>query len=162
MQQRFIFLLGSNVGDRPAQLAAAQEGLVRLVGPIDKQSSIYETAAWGKTDQDPFLNQIVSGTTLLDPESVMKAALQVETEMGRTRSRKWEPRTIDIDLLFLEQVVMHSDLLVLPHPMLHQRKFTLAPLCDIFPEFRHPVLGKTMKELLEELSDPLEVKPYRP
>jgi 2-amino-4-hydroxy-6-hydroxymethyldihydropteridine diphosphokinase len=162
MQRRFIFLLGSNVGDRPAKLAAAQAGIDRLVGPIDSISQVYETAAWGKTDQAAFLNQVVSGWTGMDPHAAMQAALEVETGMGRVRSRKWEPRTIDIDLLFMDDLVVESEQLVLPHPMLHLRKFTLVPLCDIFPDFRHPVLGKPIRELLEGLSDPLEVKPYHP
>jgi 2-amino-4-hydroxy-6-hydroxymethyldihydropteridine diphosphokinase len=154
---RYIILLGSNVGDRMEELRLATEQISECIGVPDALSSVYETAAWGKTDQGPFLNCVVSGLTILDAFSVLKEALTAERKRGRIRGEKWSPRVIDIDLLFLGEQCMDSPELVLPHPMLHLRRFTLVPLCEIFPEFRHPVLGRTIRELLDTVEDPLPV-----
>ncbi|MFM2207805.1 MAG: 2-amino-4-hydroxy-6-hydroxymethyldihydropteridine diphosphokinase [Bacteroidota bacterium] len=154
---RYIILLGSNVGDRMEELRLATEQISEFIGAPDRLSSVYETAAWGKTDQGPFLNRVVSGLTRLDALSVLKEALTAERIRGRIRGEKWSPRIIDIDLLFLGDHRMDSPELVLPHPMLHLRRFTLVPLCEIFPEFRHPVLGRTIRELLDAVDDPLPV-----
>jgi 2-amino-4-hydroxy-6-hydroxymethyldihydropteridine diphosphokinase len=92
---------------------------------------------------------------------VMEAGLAAEKAMGRIREEKWAPRTIDIDLLYLGDQVIDSADLTLPHPMLHLRKFTLVPLCEIFPDFRHPVLGVSNASLLEHLDDTLEVRLFK-
>ena len=157
-QNRYILLTGSNIGDRLLELETARELIGQKIGVVDSSSSVFETAAWGNTDQGAFLNQIVSGTTTQSALEVMRQALSIEKEMGRFREKKWAPRTIDIDLLFLDDQVVTSEELTLPHPLLHQRKFTLVPLCEIFPDFRHPVLNLSMTELLAGLSDPLAVR----
>lgn len=159
-QKRYILLTGSNIGDRLLELETARQLIGQKIGAVDRCSSVFETAAWGNTDQGAFLNQIVSGITAKNALEVMRLALDIEKEMGRFREKKWAPRTIDIDLLFLDDQVITSEELTLPHPLLHQRKFTLVPLCEIFPDFRHPVLKTTMAELLAGLSDPLDVRVY--
>ncbi|MFM2136173.1 MAG: hypothetical protein RL021_1573 [Bacteroidota bacterium] len=159
---RYFLLLGSNVGDRMDELNSALSLISRFIGIPDKISSVYETAAWGKTDQQPFLNQVVSGLTDLDPFEVMREALTAERLRGRIREAKWAPRTIDIDLLFFDDQRISEPELTVPHPMLHLRRFTLVPLCEIFPDFRHPVIGKPLCELLEELEDSLDVRRYIP
>lgn len=159
---RYFLLLGSNVGDRSDELNSAFRLISRSIGLPDKVSSVYQTAAWGRTDQQPFLNQVVSGMTELDASAVMQAALAAERLLGRIREVKWAPRTIDIDLLFFDDQRISEPELTVPHPMLHLRRFTLVPLCEIFPDFRHPVFGKSLRQLLEELEDPLDVSRYIP
>lgn len=157
---RFFILLGSNVGQREEYLQGAIAGIGRQIGGVDTISSIYETDAWGKMDQPAFLNQVVSGYSELPAMEIMRIALKIEESLGRKREQKWEPRTIDIDLLFLDDQVVDDSQLKLPHPMLHLRKFTLVPLCEIFPEFRHPILRKSLSSLLADLRDPLEVRVF--
>lgn len=152
-----MLLLGSNLGDREANLAIAREAIGQRIGAVDRESSLYETAAWGKTDQGAFLNQVVSGMTSLSATGLLTEILSIETSMGRVRQVKWSPRVIDIDILFLDDQCIELPDLTIPHPMLHLRRFTLVPLCEIFPDFRHPVFGKPLSALLESLEDPLEV-----
>jgi 2-amino-4-hydroxy-6-hydroxymethyldihydropteridine diphosphokinase len=158
--RNYIILLGTNTGDRLMALKTAEERIQREIGPVVVSSAIYETAPWGKTDQHSFLNKVISGYTKLDPVHVVRASLAIEESMGRKRRVKWEPRTIDIDLLFLDDQVVTADEVTIPHPMLHLRRFTLVPLFDIFPDFRHPVLDKTIAQLLAEVEDTLPVKPF--
>jgi 2-amino-4-hydroxy-6-hydroxymethyldihydropteridine diphosphokinase len=160
MQERYFILLGSNIGNREKALSVAAELLTTALGSPDKCSSIYETAAWGKEDQQPFLNQVISGLSELPATELMKISLDIERSMGRIRTEKYAPRTIDIDLLYLGDQVLQSEHVTLPHPMLHLRKFTLVPLCEIFPDFRHPVAGVSNRELLARLQDPLPVIRY--
>lgn len=148
------------MGERLKELELARKRIGEQIGNLEVSSSIFETAAWGNTDQSPFLNQVVSGFTGKSAQEIMTEALAIEHEMGRFREKKWAPRTIDIDLLFLDDQVISSPLVTLPHPLLHERKFTLVPLCEIFPDFRHPVLKLSMTELLTKLSDPLDVRVF--
>ncbi|MFM9052111.1 MAG: 2-amino-4-hydroxy-6-hydroxymethyldihydropteridine diphosphokinase, partial [Bacteroidota bacterium] len=127
---RFILLLGSNVGNREQRLAEAVLSIADRIGRPDAISGIYQTAPWGKTDQDPFLNQVVSGECNLQPRQLLESVLQIELSMGRVRTSKWAPRIIDIDILFFGKQVVSEPGLVIPHPMLHERRFTLQPLCD--------------------------------
>lgn len=157
---RYIILLGANTGDRFKSIKTAESFIDAEIGPIDIFSPVYETAPWGKTDQHAFLNRVVSGLTASDPAEIVSKSLAIEEKMGRKRMIKWEPRIIDIDLLFMDDQVLNSALVTVPHPMLHLRRFTLVPLFDIFPEFRHPVSGKTVRQLLEEVEDPLTVQPF--
>lgn len=150
--QAFI-LLGSNMGDPMHNLNAAIKAIAMQCGPVAATSSLYQTAAWGKTDQDDFLNQVVVVETDLAPEQLMQTLLGIETEMGRVREKKWEPRIIDLDVLLMNPHVMQTPLLTLPHPAMEQRRFVLEPLCEIAPDLLHPVSGKTMAQLLAECPD---------
>ena len=154
---RYIILLGTNLGNRLEALKTAEKLISEEIGPVEISSQVYETAAWGNTDQSAFLNKVISGKSGLKPDEVVSRALLIEEQMGRVRKEKWEPRKIDIDLLFFEDQVISTPDLTIPHPRLHLRRFTLAPLSDIFPDFSHPVLGKTISQLLAEVNDPLPV-----
>jgi len=150
-------LTGSNLGDRQAALDSAAEGLEREAGKILNRSAYYETAAWGKTDQPAFLNQALAVQTGLNPKQVLRRALKVEKQMGRVREEKYGPRVIDIDLIFFDQQILHLPFLRLPHPQVQNRRFALIPLVEIAPDFIHPVLHKTVTELLVDCKDELPV-----
>ena len=151
-------LLGSNLGDREVNLNQAIKLLEERVGLISKTSSLYETAAWGKNDQPDFLNQAVCIITDDEPENILYKALQIEAELGRERIERWGSRIIDIDLLFMDEQIINTQRLTLPHPQIQNRRFVLVPLNEIAPEFIHPVLNKSIKELLVECPDKLEVR----
>lgn len=157
--QTAYLLLGGNLGDRVANLKKAIELLNDKVGGVLSVSSLYETAAWGKTDQPAFLNQAVALQTRLSALEVLDLALNIEQELGRVRKDKWGERLIDIDLiLFGDQVINIPDKLQVPHPHMQHRKFVMEPLSEIAPDVLHPVLGETMLSICQNISDPLEVK----
>jgi len=155
---RAILSLGSNVGNRLHHLAQAKGELAKEGFRIAKQSSIYETAAWGNEDQDDFYNEVIELETKFSAKELMQSILHIEQSMGRIRKQKWEARIIDIDILFFNDEIIHSDNLTIPHPHLHKRKFILIPLNEILPETIHPILKKTISTLLHELDDSLQVK----
>ncbi|MCP2044652.1 2-amino-4-hydroxy-6-hydroxymethyldihydropteridine diphosphokinase [Pontibacter sp. HSC-36F09] len=154
---KLYLLLGGNLGDRPLYLSQAREQIAAQVGPIVQSSSLYETAAWGKTDQPAFLNQVLEVKTLLSPEQVLQGINQIEQELGRIRHEHWGARVIDIDMLFYDQLVMQSQRLTIPHPQLHLRRFTLLPLSEIAPQLMHPVLNQPVTQLLQDCPDKLPV-----
>ncbi|RNI29260.1 2-amino-4-hydroxy-6-hydroxymethyldihydropteridine diphosphokinase [Rufibacter latericius] len=158
MNQLFL-LLGSNLGDRVFYLTEAADRLSALFGKTAQKSKLYETAAWGLEDQPSFLNQVLVFNTGFSPRVVLALTQRIEQELGRIRKERWGARVIDIDVLFYGQQVINTPELHLPHPQLHLRRFTLAPLAEVAPDFMHPVLQKTIIQLLEECPDPLEVKP---
>jgi len=153
-----FLLLGSNLGDRKAFLQQAINMIGADLGPVAQKSSIYETEAWGKTDEPNYLNQIVLVNTELPAMRVLEKVLRIETGMGRMRDEKWGSRIIDIDILFYGQDIINEPGLIVPHPELHKRMFTLVPLSEIAPNFQHPVLKKTIFNLKSELKDNLIVK----
>ena len=155
---RTYLLIGGNVGNRLKNLRAARKQITIKCGVIIKQSAIYETAAWGKTDQSAFLNQVLLIETEFSAQEVLHRILKAELEMGRMRNEKFGPRTIDIDILFFNDDVIHEEGLSIPHPQLHLRKFALEPLNEIAPDLKHPVSGKTVQEMLSECDDSLLVK----
>lgn len=150
-----VFLgIGSNLGDREANLKEAVKGLGETIGTIISCSSVYETEPWGFEAQEQFLNMVVEADTKLNPSGLLGAILMTEAKLGRTRSGKqYSSRLIDIDILLFNDLIMNEEALQIPHPHLHKRKFVLVPLCEIAPEVVHPVYKKTISELLESCSD---------
>jgi 2-amino-4-hydroxy-6-hydroxymethyldihydropteridine diphosphokinase len=155
--QSYFFLLGSNLGNRAKQLTDASEKIAQLIGSIDKSSCVYQTAAWGKPDQADFLNQVLLVKSDLKPLEALALVQSVELEMGRQRTIKWGERTIDIDILYVSDLVLHSPELEIPHPEIQNRKFTLVPLAEIAPDFVHPILKKSNADLLAICKDNLGV-----
>lgn len=154
-------LIGGNRGDRKGFLARARAAIGQECGPIVEQSALYETAAWGLEEQDAFLNQALALETALGAESLLKKLLQVEAALGRVRDVKYGPRTIDIDILFYNDDVLQTEGLTLPHPQLQNRRFVLVPMAEIAPALRHPVVDKTISQLLDECPDHLAVQKFQ-
>ncbi|MBC8155601.1 MAG: 2-amino-4-hydroxy-6-hydroxymethyldihydropteridine diphosphokinase [Bacteroidetes bacterium] len=161
MTTNLFLLLGANLGDRLAMLSRAQTLISERVGPISRQSAVYETAPWGVTDQPTYLNQVLNVETALTPEAVLTQTQAIEAQLGRIRLEKWGSRIIDIDVLYYDQLIWQTESLTLPHPLLHERRFTLVPLAEIAPDFVHPVFRKTTQQLLAQLADVNDVHPVR-
>lgn len=151
-------LLGSNLGNRELHLEKAKLLIRNHCGKIINQSSLYETAAWGITTQPSFYNQIIILKTNLMPEVLMQSLLQIEETLGRIRTIKYGPRTIDIDIQLIDNITNNSQLLVLPHPFLSERRFALLPLSEVAPNVVHPIFNKSISQLVLECTDKLEVK----
>ena len=150
MPQLAYLSLGSNVGDRVAHL---RDAIARLesIGRVVSVSSFYETEPVEVTDQPWFLNCAVGLETALTAEQLMAQLLQIEQEMGRRRIQKKGPRTIDIDILLFDDLILDSPDVTIPHPAMQERRFVLEPLAEIAAEARHPGIKKTIRELLEQL-----------
>lgn len=155
-----FLLLGANLGDRVQTLQRAADLIAERVGPVVRLSELYETAPWGITDQPAYLNQVLVVETNLEPEAVLTRTQAIEQELGRVRLERWGARVIDIDILYYDQLVLQTESLTIPHPYLHQRRFTLVPLAEIAPNFVHPVFQKTTMELLIECTDMSAVTPF--
>ena len=153
-----FLLLGSNLGNREKYLQKAINLVETEIGVVTQISSVYETEAWGKTDEPNYLNQVVRVNTQLSARRVLEKVLEIETRMGRVREEKWGSRIIDIDILFYDRDIINEPGLIVPHPELHNRKFTLEPLNELVPDLQHPVLKKSIFQLKSELKDNLIVK----
>lgn len=157
-----VFLgIGGNEGNRLENLSVACTFIEQKIGKIERESAVYETAAWGKTEQPSFLNQVLKVQTLLSPKECMAACLTIEESMGRIRTLKWDKRTIDIDILLFGQVCLNSHELKIPHPHMQERNFVLVPMVEIAPKQVHPIFKKTMATLLCQSPDPLEVNIFK-
>lgn len=153
-------LLGSNLDDREEYLHLAMKEIVSLCGKLTAQSSIYETEPWGFESENDFLNQVIIVKTSLSPLKLLEALLHIETSLGRIRLHLegYASRIIDIDILYYGDLVIDTDVLSIPHPRLHFRRFTLVPLAELLPDFIHPVIKKSHTELLLGLDDSSPVK----
>jgi 2-amino-4-hydroxy-6-hydroxymethyldihydropteridine diphosphokinase len=148
-------LIGGNMGDRLANLTSAIKAIEAHIGNIIQHSSIYETAAWGMEDQPSFLNQALLIETNFEAEDLLNNLLKIEIQMGRIRNQPLGPRTIDLDIIFFNDQIIHSETLSIPHPHMQKRNFVLNPLNEIAPEFIHPVFNKTIHQLLIDCTDSL-------
>src|SRR3954467_3893521 len=151
-------LAGSNMGNRTAYLQQATKIIEEQCGSIIARSHIYETAAWGVLDQPSFYNQALAVQTHLEPGQLMQTLLNIEATIGRLRVQKMGPRTIDLDVLLIDDLVLNTPLLTVPHPHLTERRFALTPLAEIAPAIIHPVANNTIAELLAACSDMLPVQ----
>ena len=150
-------LLGGNIGNRKKYIAAALRQIEKKLGKVSRTSSLYQTAAWGNTDQPDFLNRVIIVHTDQTAEKCLETCLLIEASLGRVRTFKNAPRTIDIDLLFYNKSIVKQKSLCLPHPALHLRRFVLVPLNELSPNFKHPVLQQTIHQLLIKCKDELNV-----
>lgn len=152
-------LLGSNLKDRDLSLSLARHFIAFRIGPLSAASSIFETEPWGFDVNDKFLNQAVVVQTELTATQLLETLTGIEIELGRIRSiNNYESRTIDIDILFFEQDVIDTKDLTIPHPRMQNRLFALMPLNEIAGDFMHPVLKKSVSELLSECKDDNQVE----
>jgi len=151
---RVFLLLGGNLGNVPETFGKALEMMSGKAGSLVRTSRIYQSAPWGFEATEPFLNQVVEMETMLEPEPLMSELLKIESALGRERTPgKMDSRTIDIDILLFNDLIMHTDCLEIPHPRLHLRRFALAPLAEVAREITHPVTGQTIGQLLEACTD---------
>ena len=149
-------LLGSNLGDRELLVNQACKMMGERCGEIVAKSRLYESEPWGFRAEHWFLNQVVKIETPLSPDALMLDLLAIEKELGRDRTTPHEgyvSRPIDLDILYFGDKIIETQLVTAPHPRLHQRRFTLLPLCDVAPSFVHPTLKKTNLQLLDECQD---------
>ncbi|MEM1137517.1 MAG: 2-amino-4-hydroxy-6-hydroxymethyldihydropteridine diphosphokinase [Bacteroidota bacterium] len=153
-------LLGANLGNRSITLKKAQAFIAESIGKIKLISSVYETKAWGVTEQPDFLNLVLMVETNLSPNKLLESLQKIEFLLGRKRKEKWHARTIDIDILFYNDLVINLQDLKIPHPAITERKFTLAPLAEICPDLEHPLYQKNITQLLYLCKDELEVWRY--
>lgn len=146
------------MGYRAANLRKAASFVASKVGKIAAISHLYETAAWGNTDQKSFYNQVIKVKTKLTAFELIDVLLDIEIQMGRKRLEKWGPRKIDLDILFYDEAIIDVPGLAIPHPQIENRKFVLEPLVELAPDFIHPSFNKSISLLLEKCQDPLQVK----
>lgn len=155
--------LGSNKGDR---LSAIQQAVSFLSNDnsieVAATSSFYETEPWGKKNQSWFVNAVIAIRTNLSPVELLRVCQDIETKLGRNRENeiRWGERSMDIDILFYDDLVISNEILTIPHKYVHERAFALVPMLEIKPNYIHPVLNKTILELHEELNDPEDVFLY--
>ena len=153
-------LLGSNMGNSQEKLLTAIKNIEDNIGTVKRRSGIYRTAAWGNTNQPDFLNQVIITETKFTAVEILHEILAIEKKMGRIRTIKNAPRIIDIDILFFNKEIISAKHLTIPHPEIPNRRFVLVPLNELSPNLKHPVLNKSIHRLLDECSDPLDVKKF--
>lgn len=154
---KVYLLLGGNLGDRKILIADAIIELGLQIGEVVLESSLYETKAWGNQQQPDFLNKAVVINTNLNAFEVLAIIQNIEIKLGRKRAEHWSARTMDIDVLFYDNEIIDTPNLIIPHPLINMRKFVLTPLVEIIPDFIHPGLKKSVKELYLICEDELEV-----
>lgn len=157
---RCVLLMGGNLGNVPVTFFEAKKLLAERVGEIEIESSVYVSSAWGFETDDPFYNQVLVVNTMYSAEELLDRLLEIEKHFGRTRKvgQGYQSRTLDLDILFFNQEVIHTANIQIPHPRLHLRNFTLVPLAELMQDFVHPVLGVKIKELLDKSNDTIQVQ----
>ena len=150
-------LLGSNKGDRLKYLLLAQYYIRSLAGEAIKTSKVYITEPWGKSNQPKYLNQALILQTDKSPFQLLKILQKIEKHLGRTNKHNYASRTIDIDILFYNDVILNAKNLQIPHPRLHVRNFTLQPMLELDKSYTHPIFQKSIEELLKVCDDTLKV-----
>ncbi len=154
-----VLLLGSNLGDGQLLFQQVISLIDERLGKLEMKSALYQSPPWGFEHENDFINQVLIMNTEKNAEEVLQSCLQIEVDLGRKRiAHGYGARTIDIDVLFVNDEVMKTESLVLPHPRLHLRKFTLLPLVDLIPDFVHPTLQMSIQELLVACEDNSEVR----
>lgn len=161
MNQLFL-ITGSNLGNRQKNLEVAAALIDKRIGKIIRRSKIYETDAWGIMDQPTFYNQVLIVESKFSAQKVIQKILKIEEEMGRVRTIKNAARIIDIDILFFNDETVNEQNLIIPHQEIANRRFVLVPLNELEPEMIHPVLKKSIADLLSICKDPLKVAPLSP
>lgn len=159
---KIVFLgIGTNLGNREINLEQAVAGIEENIGTVLQSSSIYETDPWGFESKDKFLNMIIKVETTLSPSLLLEKIKIIESLLGRVRGgMQYSSRLIDIDILLYEDLIVDEERLVIPHPLMHERKFVMVPLCEIAPEMIHPLLKKSIAELLKICEDRSEVRKF--
>lgn len=155
-----ILLIGGNLGDRTGHLSEAVKQINERVGKVEKVSALYETAAWGVTEQPDYLNQAILVHTSLDALTLLHTVLDIEHHIGRIRRQKWGARVIDIDIIFFNDEIINLPELKVPHPQMQHRQFVLVPLQEILPGWQHPVLHKDISTLLALCTDKLPARKF--
>lgn len=151
-------ILGGNQGNGVEYRLRSIEQIGEKGGTIKTFSPVYRTEPWGFKSNDFFWNQVIGLETDLEPDALLDILLAIEAQLGRTRNNQgYESRPIDIDILYYDSRIISTERLIIPHPRIQSRKFVLCPLCDLIPDFIHPVLQKTNRLLLEECDDPGQV-----
>lgn len=153
-------MLGTNLGNRENNLTEAKKLIELECGKLLEESDIYETAAWGLTQQPNFLNAALQIETTLTPQQLITKLLKIEEKLGRKRTIKMGPRIIDIDILLMDNMIVNEPNLTIPHPKMQERRFVLLPLNQIASQNIHPVYNKTITELLNLCTDELDVKKF--
>lgn len=156
-RQKAIILLGGNLGDTESIMLAAEKDIMKHSGIVTGRSSLYKTAAWGPVKQQDFLNRAIAIQTVFTPLQLLGNLLATESRLGRKRHEKYGPRTIDIDIIFYGDQVIRTTELSVPHPHMAERRFVLVPCNELVPRMVHPLIKKSVSELLNECNDPLEV-----
>jgi 2-amino-4-hydroxy-6-hydroxymethyldihydropteridine diphosphokinase len=159
-----VFLgIGTNLGSRELNLEKAVAGIEEYIGPVVRSSSVFETEPWGFSSGDVFLNMVVKAETELTPSGLLGRILMIESLSGRVRGEKqYSSRILDIDILLYNDIVLDEANLKIPHPLMHDRKFVLVPLCEIEPDLEHPVLKKSVISLLKSCKDNNVVRKFEP
>lgn len=157
---KIYLLLGSNMGNNKKQLSIAVKYIENEIGIITRSSGLYITAAWGNVKQADFLNQVVVVETALSARQMMHTILNIEKKMGRVRTVKNAPRIIDIDILFFNKEIIEEKGISIPHPQIPNRRFVLVPMNELSPQFIHPIINKTIHQLLIHCTDRLDVKKF--
>ncbi|MFC1878834.1 2-amino-4-hydroxy-6-hydroxymethyldihydropteridine diphosphokinase [Chloroflexota bacterium] len=160
MQHIAYLALGTNLGDRLANLQAAMDAFAPEIR-VAATSPVYETPPWGYLDQAAFLNQVVQVETGLSPEALLAVLKRLEEELGRQASIRYGPRLIDLDILFYDDLVLETAVLTIPHPRMRGRAFVFVPLADLVPDLIHPKLGLTVRQLCQE-TDREGINLYQP